>query len=98
MKAQFALCLSVLLYGTLPGSAETFTAHRIAITLDSQAPTNEILVAEALKQRLSQVSDLSIEIGDGPADLRIFLGDRSRSATVQPTCVSSWAKPARPVS
>jgi hypothetical protein len=86
MKARSALCLLAILCGLLPGRAQSGTAHRISIILDSQAPTNEILVAEALKQRLLQISDLAIQVGDGPADLRLWLGGARPSGKLKDLC------------
>ena len=86
MKARCALCLLVLVCGPLAGSAQSLTAHRISITLDSQASTNEILVAEALKQRLLQISDLVIQVGDGPADLRLCLGAAHSTGNLKDLC------------
>ena len=86
MKAGYALGLLVALCGPLPGRAESGTAHRIAIVLDSQASTNEVLVAEALKQRLLQISDLAIQTNDGPADLRLCLGEARSAGKLKELC------------
>ena len=87
MKAYCGLCLLVVLYGPLLGRAESGTAHRIAISLDPQASTNEILVAETLKQRLLQNSELlSIQVGDGPADLHLWLGEARSTGKLKDLC------------
>jgi hypothetical protein len=76
----------VILCVPLPSHAEAGAAHRVAIVLDSQAPTNETLVAEALKQRLLQVSDLAIQVGEGPADLRLYLGQARATGKLKDLC------------
>ena len=86
MKPGRAVLLLVCLCGPLPGRAEAGTAHRIAITLDSQASTNDLLVAETLKQRLLQISDLAIQVGDGPPDLRLCLGQARSSGKLKDLC------------
>ncbi len=86
MKTGCALLLLVVLCGPSPGRAESGNAHRIAIRLDSLASTNETLVAETLKQRLLQISDLAIQIGDAPADLRIYLGEARLTGKLQDLC------------
>src|ERR1019366_1741556 len=86
IKAGCALGLLVALYGPLPGRAESGIAHRIAIVLGSQASTNEVLVAEALKQRMLQISDLAIQVGNGPADLRIYLGEARTAGKLKDLC------------
>jgi len=86
MKARCSLCLLVILCVPLPSHAEAGAAHRVAIILDSQAPTNETLVAEALKQRLLQVSDLAIQVGEGPADLRLYLGQARATGKLKDLC------------
>jgi hypothetical protein len=86
MKAGCVLFLLAILSGPWLGRAESSTAHRLAITLDPQASTNEALVAEALKQRLLQVSDLAIEIGDGPADLHLWLGEARATGKLKDLC------------
>src|ERR1017187_10540533 len=86
MRAGCALSLLGALCGPLPGRAESGTAHRIAIVVNSQASTNEVLVAEALKQRMLQISDLAIQVGDGPADLRIYLGEARAAGKLKELC------------
>jgi hypothetical protein len=86
MKAGCAMFLLVVLFGPSPCLAESGTAHRIAITLDSQASTNDLLVAETLKQRLLQISDLAIQVGDDPADLRLCLGQARSTGKLKDLC------------
>ena len=85
-KLGCALFLLVVLCIPMPGRAESGAAHRIAIVLDSQASTNELLVAEALKQRLLQISDLAIQTNEGPADLHIYLGEARSSGKLKDLC------------
>ena len=86
MKARSALCLLAVLCGLLSSPAQSGSVHSIAIILDSQAPANETLVAEALKQRLLQVSDLAIQVGDGTADLRLYLGQARATGKLKDLC------------
>jgi hypothetical protein len=80
------LGLLVALCEPWTGHAESGTAHRIAIVLDSQPSTNEMLVAETLKQRMLQISNLAIQTNDGPADLRIYLGEVRSAGKLKDLC------------
>jgi hypothetical protein len=86
MNPGRAVLLLVCLCGPLPSRADAGTAHNIAIILDSQASTNDLLVAETLKQRLLQISDLAIQVGDGPADLRLCLGQARSTSKLKDLC------------
>jgi hypothetical protein len=85
IQVRAALVLT-LLCGWLPARGGAQPAHRISILLDPSASTNEIRVAKALKERLLLVSDLAIEVGDAPADLRIYLGENRSSGPFKELC------------
>jgi hypothetical protein len=86
MQTRCALLVLAILGGTSPAHAESATAHRISIQLDSLPSTNEARVANTLKERLLLVSDLAIQLGEAPADLRICLGEARSTGKFKELC------------
>jgi hypothetical protein len=86
MKPGCPLFLFMVVCGSLCGRAESTTIHRIAIDLGGQASSNETRVAETLKQRLSELSDVAIQVGNGPADLRVCLGEARSTGQLKDLC------------